>query len=207
MKKIYSAVLVTLLFVLLLLGTYWLHVTYLRVDVVLYSAVADGMLATLVAAGFLYLWRGFNIFNGFEKLELTLIWLLGGYIFAISIPTVIDRSLSFYILEKIQQRGGGIQLAKFEEVFTKEYVKEHRLVDVRLTEQQASGTIKIENGCVMLTSRGEKLASFSRFFRQNLLPKQRLLMGKYTDDLVNPFRHSEKASKYECKSIQVFELK
>jgi len=186
---------------------YWLHVTYLRVDVVLYSAIADSILATVIAAGFLYLWRGFNIFNGFEKLQLAAIWFLGGYIFSISIPTVIDRSLSFYILEKIQQRGGGIQLTKFEEVFTKEYVKEHRLVDVRLTEQQASGTIKIENGCVLLTSRGEQLASFSRFFRRNLLPKQRLLMGKYTDDLVNPFRHSEKASEYECKNTQASEIK
>jgi len=199
MKKIYLALLATALFICLLLATYWLHITYFRVDVVLYSAVADGVLAALVAAGFLYLWRGLNIFNGFEKLQLTVIWLLGGYIFAISIPTVIDRSLSFYILEKIQQRGGGIQLAKFEEVFTKEYVKEHRLADVRLTEQQQSGTITIQDGCVKLTERGVQLANFSRFFRKNLLPKQRLLMGTYTDALTDPFRNSQKAPNYECQ--------
>ncbi|WP_137890761.1 hypothetical protein [Ramlibacter sp. 2FC] len=198
MKKIYMAVLATALFVVFLLGTYWVHVAYFRVDVVLYSAIADGVLATAFAAALLFAWRRFNIFNGFEKLQLASIWLLGGYIFAISIPTVIDRSLSFYILEKIQQRGGGIKLASFEEVFTKEYVKEHRLVDVRLTEQQQSGTIKIENGCVKLTPRGDRLAEFSRLFRQNLLPKQRLLMGSYSDDLTNPFRISEKASNYEC---------
>jgi len=207
MKKIYFSLMATLIFILLLLSIYWLHVTYFRVDVVLYGAIADGMLATFVSASLLHRWRGFNIFNSFEKLQLALIWFLGGYIFAISIPTVIDRSLSFYILEKLQQRGGGIQLTKFEEVFTKEYVKEHRLVDVRLTEQQASGTIKIENGCVMLTPRGEKLASFSRFFRRNLLPKQRLLMGTYTDDLVNPFRNSEKAAEYVCETTQASKIK
>lgn len=38
------------------------------------------------------------------------------YGFAISVPTVIDRSLSMYILEKLQQRGGGIQLAAFDTV-------------------------------------------------------------------------------------------
>lgn len=199
MKKIYLALLATVIFISLLLGIYWLHVTYLRVDVVLYSAIADGMLATVIAAGFLYLWRGFNIFNGFEKLQLAVIWFLCGYIFAISIPTVIDRSLSFYILEKIQQRGGGIQLAKFEEVFTKEYVTEHRLVDVRLTEQQQSGTITIQDGCVKLTARGAQLASFSRLFRKNLLPKQRLLMGNYTDALTDPFRNSQKVANYECQ--------
>lgn len=114
-------------------------------------------------------------------------------------PTVIDRSLSFYILEKIQQRGGGIQLDSFEQVFTQEYLKEHRLVDVRLTEQQSSGTIMIQDGCVKLTERGKRLASFSRYFRQNFLPKQRLLMGEYTDDLTDPFRNSEKLFNYECQ--------
>jgi hypothetical protein len=198
MKKIFLALLATLLFICVLFSTYWLHVNYFKVDVVLYSSLADALMATALVSVPLCLWKRLNIFNHFEKLQLAFIWLLGGYIFAISIPTVIDRSLSFYILEKIQQRGGGIQFAKFEEIFTKEYVKEHRLVDVRLTEQQASGTIKIENGCVMLTERGTQLANASRFFRRNLLPKQRLLMGKYTDDLVNPFLHSEKASEYEC---------
>jgi hypothetical protein len=199
MKKIYLSLLATVIFILLLFSMYWWHVTYLRVDVVLYSAVFDGILAAVMAAGFLYLWRGFDILNGFEKMQLALLWLLGGYIFAISIPTVIDRSLSIYILEKIQQRGGGIQLANFEEVFTKEYVKEHRLVDVRLTEQQQSGTITVEDGCVKLTERGARLATFSRFFRMNLLPKQRLLMGEYTDTLTDPFRNSQKAVSYECQ--------
>lgn len=199
MKKLYSALLASTLFLFLLLSTYWVHITYFKVNVLLYSAITDGVMATIVTVVLLFLWRGFSLFNSFEKLQLAIIWLLGGYVFAISIPTVIDRSLSFYILEKLQQRGGGIQLAKFEEVFTKEYVKEQRLVDVRLTEQQESGTIRIEDGCVKLSQRGDTLASISLFFRHNLLPKQRLLMGKYSDDLTNPFRNSEKISGYQCR--------
>ena len=198
MKKCFLILLASALFLFLLLGTYWVRVTYFKVNVLLYSAITDGVMATIGAVVMLLLWPRFRIFNSFEKLQLAIIWLLCGYIFAISIPTVIDRSLSFYILEKIQQRGGGIQLAKFEEVFTKEYVKEHRLVDVRLTEQLESGTIKIDNGCVKLTQRGEALAAFSRFFRQNFLPKQRLLMGSYTDVLRDPFRDSEKDPDYKC---------
>ena len=197
--KFYRSLLATLFFLAVVVCTYYLHVTFFRVDVVFYSAIADGVLATAMSALVLFGWRYFAIFSAFEKLQLAFIWFLIGYILAISVPTVIDRSLSFYILEKLQQRGGGIQLAKFEEVFTKEYVKEQRLVDVRLTEQQESGTIKIENGCVKLTPRGNKLATFSRFFRQHLLPKQRLLMGKYSDDLTDPFRNSKRSSNYECK--------
>lgn len=197
--KYYKALLASMLFVAALLGVYYLHITFFKVNVVFYSAILDGVLATGVTAIILFGWRYFRIFNPFEKIQMIFLWLLAGYIFAISVPAVIDRSLSFYILEKLQQRGGGIQLAKFEEVFTKEYVKEHRLVEVRLTEQQESGTIIIQDGCVKLTERGRQLATFSRYFRQNLLPKQRLLMGQYSDDLTDPFRHSESQRRYECQ--------
>ena len=91
------------------------------------------------------------------------------------------------------------QLNSFEDVFTKEYAKEHRLVDVRLTEQLASGTVTIQDGCVRLTDWGTKLAGFSRYFRQNFLPKERLLMGEYTDALTDPFRYSDKTIDYECR--------
>jgi hypothetical protein len=95
--------------------------------------------AALTALG-LYTGWVFGCWASFERAQLLVIMLLAGYALAISVPTVIDRSLSFYILEKLQQRGGGIRYAAFEQVFTQEYLKEHRLVDVRLTEQLESGT-------------------------------------------------------------------
>jgi hypothetical protein len=198
MKLIRSGI-ATAIFVMLLFFIYYIHITYFSVNVVFYAAIADAVLATLIAGLILFLLTYFRHFNWFEKSQMILIWLLAGYAFAISVPTVIDRSLSFYILEKIQQRGGGIRLDSFEQVFTKEYVKEHRLVDVRLTEQLESGTIKIEGECVKLTEKGNTIAAFSRAFRQNFLPKQRLLMGKYSDDLTNPFRNSLSESDYSCR--------
>jgi len=194
-KKMFVA---SCLFVALLLLFYFVHIKFFRVDVVFYAAIFDGVLASIATAVILFGTRYFSDFNSFEKGQMTIIWILAGYAFAISLPTVIDRSLSFYILEKLHQRGGGIQLSSFEEVFTKEYVKEFRLVDVRLTEQQESGTIVIEDGCVKLTERGKRLAGFSMYLRRNLLPKRRLLMGEYSDDLTDPFSQSTKASDYEC---------
>ena len=185
-------------YLILLLSVYLIHVRFFRVDVVLYSALFDALLATVLAGGLLGIFKIFKIFSGFEKLQAMLVWLLLGYIFAISVPTVIDRSLSFYILEKLQQRGGGIKLASFEDVFVKEYMPEHRLVDVRITEQQQSGTIQVKNGCVLLTERGHTLATLSRFFRNHFLPKQRLLMGEYSSDLTNPFRNSSEHIDYLC---------
>lgn len=198
--KFIRALTASLFFVAVLLAVYHAHITYFKVNVVFYSAILDAVLAAGVAGAVLFGMRYFRALGGLEKAQLVVIWLLGGYAFAISVPTVIDRSLSFYILEKLQQRGGGIQQAAFEAVFTQEYMKEHRLVDVRLTEQLASGTIVIRNGCVLLTPKGRDLATFSRYFRLHWLPKQRLLMGQYNDDLTDPFRASGPAPSYTCGS-------
>ena len=197
--KFVAATVASLLFAALACAIYYVHIRFFTVDVVLYSAMLDVLIAAGVMTLMLFARQEFRRFRGFEKAQLGVIWLLAGSLVALALPTVIDRSLSFYILEKLQQRGGAIQAARFEEVFTREYVKEHRLVDVRLTEQQVSGTIVIDNGCVKLTPRGARLASFSRFFRTHLLPRQRLLAGSYSDDLTDPFRKSQTQVDYQCR--------
>lgn len=186
-------------FLVLVSLIYWCHVTFFRVDVVFYSALFDGVVAVAIMGVGIWRIRAFSLFGSFEKLQMFMIWSLTAYCLAISVPTVIDRSLSFYLLEKLQQRGGGIEQKHFAEVFTQEYLQEHRLVDVRLTEQLQSGTIRLVNGCVLLTPKGEWLASFSRHFRAHLLPKQRRLLETYSDDLVDPFRHSRSRVDYQCR--------
>jgi hypothetical protein len=197
--KYLKFVALTGLYVFLLATIYILHVHNIPVDVVFYSALFDGVLAALIALVLVLVFGWATGFSRFELAQTVCIWLLVGYAFAISVPTVIDRSLSFYILEKLQQRGGGIKLDAFEQVFTQEYVKEHRLMDVRLTEQQQSGTITIRNGCVSLTEWGQTIATTSRYFRNHFLPKQRLLMGQYSSDLTDPFRQSTQREDYLCK--------
>ncbi|MES9879202.1 MAG: hypothetical protein ABW117_19135 [Candidatus Sedimenticola sp. 1PA] len=197
--KLLTSLISLFIYVVLFFGVYYIHIAYFTVDVVFYSTLVDSIIAVVILTALFFLTGYFDAISGFEKSLVVVICLLSGYAISISVPTVIDRSLSFYILEKIQQRGGGIKLSRFEEVFTREYAREHRLVDVRLTEQQKSGTITIDNDCVKLTGRGHILADFSRYFRQNLLPKQRLLMGEYTDYLTNPFSDSKQTIDYACQ--------
>lgn len=199
MKRFLSALIASIVFIIVLLTVYVIHIKFFRINVIFYAAIGDAFIAAIVTAIIAWSTQCLSRLSNLERAQLLLIWLLLGYAFAISIPTVIDRSLSFYILEKVQQRGGGISLDAFEGVFTKEYVREHRLVDVRLTEQIESGTITIQNGCVILTSKGHHIAGFSRYFRQHWLPKERLLMGKYSDDLTDPFRNGADKIGYECK--------
>ena len=190
--------LVTVGFLLFFLLIHYVHFIYWYVDVVFYAALIDVLVAVIAMAFVLYFYPLFKVLTSWEKRLLVLLWLLMGYGFSISVPTVVDRSLSFYILEKIQQRGGGIKEGSFESMFVNEYMKEHRLIDIRLTEQLKSGTISINTGCVRLTKKGEFIAAISRYYRKSFLPKQRLLKGEYSDVLTDPFRSSSKVSDYMC---------
>ena len=167
--KIIAFLLSTMLFIIVFFTIYTIHIFQFKVDVVLYSVLIDEALA-IALMSILFCFT-FPIFTKTEKIMLLSIWFLSGYAFAITVPTVLDRSLSFYLLEKIQQRGGGIKIESFDEVFSIEYMTEHRLIDVRLTEQLSSGTIEIKDGCVLITRKGENLAAFSRYFRKIGSPK------------------------------------
>ncbi len=146
------------------------------------------MLAAAFVLGiYWFVWRPRSNVLVTEVFLATLTSLLLVVLYAVMGPTVIDRSLSLYIVEKLDQRGGEISEDKFDEVFVSEYLPEFRLVDVRLTEQVASGTAVIENGCVRLTKRGRSLAAFVRFYRRTFLPRKRYLRGEVTDQLTKPF--------------------
>jgi len=193
--KIFVALLI---FVLNICLIWTIQINLFKINVVFYSALGAVAIATSVQLIIFNTSKFFELFSPFDKFQHICCCIFIGYAIAISIPTVIDRSLSFYILEKLQQRGGGIQYGKFERIFTGEYIREHRLVDIRLTEQLESGTITLTDGCVKLTSKGQYFASFGRFFRKNFLPKQRLLLGEYTDQLTDPFTRSDLKPDYLC---------
>jgi hypothetical protein len=196
--KIFRAMAATALFVIVLLAVNVAHMRWFDVNVVFYASLLDAAIAVVITTVLLAL-TAFRAFNPFEKVQLIVVWALIGYAYAISVPTVIDRSLSFYILEKLEQRGGGIRKDAFDRVFTDEYMKEHHLVDIRLTEQEQSGTVVIQGGCVRLTPKGATLAGFSRFYRTHLLPKKRLILDSYTDALTDPFRDSAAQADYTCQ--------
>ncbi len=186
------------LYIGLLLAVYLIHARALRVDVVFYGALQDAGVALAITA-LLLLLPALRALSRLERAQLLAICALGGYAFAISLPTVLDRSLSFYLLEKLDQRGGGIRADALERVITDEYMAEYRVVDARLTEQLESGTIDIRAGCVVLTPKGQRIAAISSFARRHLLPRHRQLMGEYTDALTDPLAGSREGVDYGCR--------
>jgi hypothetical protein len=197
-----SAILTVITVYVVVFGSlHLLHFRWFTVRVVLYDAVLDAILAGLVVGLiFTVLIRRRSIITSAETILSMMVGFLFSVIYAIVVPTVVDRSLSIYILEKLVQRGGSIQQDAFDELLKLEYFSEHRLIEIRLTEALNSGTIIIENGCVKITRLGQQIAAFTRYYRTTFLPKHREIMGKYSDDLTDPFRNSKVSVPYLCKS-------
>ena len=140
------------------------------------------------------------IFNSFEFLLIMIVLILFGYSFSITLPAVIDRSLSFYFLEKIEQHNGAIKQASMRDIFIDDYIDEYKLIEIRITEQLESGTIKVVDSCIYLTQRGHMVAKFSNFFRKNFLAKNRLILEEYSNQLTDPLKKSQINKEYLCKN-------
>lgn len=177
----------------------WIHFQTLSVAVILYACILDTILASaLVLGAYRFFWWKRSVLlpteAGLTAIAANLLILL----YAVMGPTVIDRSLSIYIVQKIDMRGGRVAEAAMPDIFVKEYLPEFRLVDVRMTEQVQSGTVEIEDGCVVLTGKGRALSQFADFYRKNFLPKHRVLMDEVSGILTDPFRDTEAVVDITC---------
>src|SRR5215470_2851892 len=125
MRKLTSSSALILLLVAIFIAINVSHFRYLPVHVVLYDAVLDAIIATVFVA-LLYFWRlrAMLDLTIHESLLSCVIGLLLCLLYAVLVPTVIDRSLSIYILEKLDQRGGRIAQSAFDHILKEEFFPE-----------------------------------------------------------------------------------
>jgi small basic protein len=199
LRRVAAGIGLIALFLVTYLTVNFVHFRYFRVRVVAYDALLDVALAAALVGVAWFVVRRHLATTAFESVLFLTIGALLSAIYAIMVPTVIDRSLSVYILEKLDQRGGAIRADAFEDILVREFFPEHQLVAIRLTEQVNSGTVTLEDGCVRLTLRGRRIAYWTRFYRTTLLPRHREILGRFTDDLTDPFRRSEALAPFRCE--------
>ena len=113
------------LYVLLFLIVYLIHVNFLEINVIFYAAIFDATLSLILFAIIFFLTKWPNYYNTLEILQSFIIFLLIGYSLSISLPTVIDRSLSFYILEKISAHNGSIKSSAMRDIFINDYINQY----------------------------------------------------------------------------------
>ena len=189
-----------LLYLAIFLSIYLVHINFFAVQVILYSALLDSLIALIVFAALAFSLKHRFDLDFFESIVIMLLLSLIGYSLSLSLPTVIDRSLSFYFLEKIEQHNGSIEKASMRDIFINDYIDEYKLVEIRITEQLESGTIQLDGSCITLTKRGYLIAKFSNFFRKNLLANRRLILDDYSNHLTNPLGNSSVNKEYLCQN-------
>jgi len=198
MSRLLCAGLVSAACLLAFLIIHLVHFLFLPVHVVLYDALLDAVLAFAVT-GLLFAWLARRLpTSGLETALSLVVGFLVAVNVSVSVPTIIDRSLSVYILEKLVQRGGAIRQSALEDIIKHEFMKEYQVVDVRLTEQLNSRTISLKDGCIHLTPWGEHVARVTRLYRMALLPKHREILGRFDDSLTDPFRQPVDVVPFKC---------
>ena len=158
----------------------FLHVNFFQVDVILYAYIFNCILAIFIIFPFLIYKFGFNK----DLWYLVVIKFLIGISFSIYVPTVVDRSLSLYLVQKIYERGA-INSVEFRDIITNDYLRDHAVINVRIAEQIASGTVKYypENDCFQVTGVGKFVVRGADWFRKFFIPRYRLVGFDYSDSV------------------------
>lgn len=82
-------------------------------------------------------------------------FVLLAYAFVITIPSLLDRSISIYVIGTVAEAGtGGIAVEAIQESFLRGYVGGTQTVEKRLNEQLVTGNMMREGDRVVITPRG-----------------------------------------------------
>lgn len=128
--------------------------------------------AIILAIIFLALFR--KIKFAFEKLSLaardffpcllTAVFII--YSFHITFPSLIDRSISIYLLNQLAEEGGSASLSDLQQRFLNGYVSGVSVVCRRMAEQIETGNITHNGSIYSLTPRGQKTIQSLRAFAE-----------------------------------------
>lgn len=129
--------------------------------IVYYSGLRVVIYSTIVFCGTLWLLRrGLPLKTAWLNLQFVLpivvIKVLLGYSFVITIPSLLDRSISIYIISAVAQSGErGLTLPEIQQGFLRSYVEGTTTVEKRLHEQLVSKNFTERDGRYRITGRGE----------------------------------------------------
>lgn len=90
-----------------------------------------------------------------------------GSLYVVAVPTVIDRSLSIYILSKLELH----QAVTAEELgrsVQQDYFADYDVIPTRLEEQQISGNVASVNGSLAITVQGSRIVALTTWYKKLL---------------------------------------
>ncbi|AMK24023.1 MULTISPECIES: hypothetical protein [unclassified Sphingobium] len=82
--------------------------------------------------------------------------------FLITFPVTFDRSITMFLLARIERHDGALDTARLEQLYVREYLGDMRQIDRRVAEQTLSGNIRIDQGRIHITPQGRRLLAGGR---------------------------------------------
>ena len=82
--------------------------------------------------------------------------------FLIVFPVTFDRSITMFLLARIERQDGQLDAAGLEQVYVRQYLGDMRQIDRRIAEQSLSGNIRVDQGRIHITPQGRKLLDGAR---------------------------------------------
>ena len=82
--------------------------------------------------------------------------------FLITFPVTFDRSITMFLLARIEQHDGRLDMVGLQQLFVREYLGEMRQIERRVNEQSLSGNIRVEQRRIHITPQGRRLLAGSR---------------------------------------------
>lgn len=147
------------------------HFKMLGAKVILYTCIIDAILACVIQTIVM-----FFICKNDSKMVIALTaWstFLIIMLYSILVPTLVDRSLSIYVLRTVSRAEGSVKLADFDGLLQKGYFREMDVTNQRIIEQTASGTIIIKGEDIQLTRKGRLIISLAGIIERYFLPNDR----------------------------------
>lgn len=116
------------------------------------------MIALLVGSGLLFAWltSSSKTFASYIILGV-LLGAAGSYAFHITIPTLLDRSISMFILALLDSNN--LTMSEIQCNFVKQFVVKNEAIEKRVKEQIATENIRVEDGRLQITEQGKALTS------------------------------------------------
>ncbi|MGL6352155.1 MAG: hypothetical protein ACRC2U_20455 [Aeromonas sp.] len=82
--------------------------------------------------------------------------------FLVLFPVTIDRSVTVFLLARMERLDRPVSRQELEQIFYDQYIVQMQQVDRRLAEQRASGNITGSNEAAILTDNGRQFLNVSR---------------------------------------------
>ena len=117
-----------------------------KLEIIFYEGIVIILGITLISLLFKY----------FKHTHTYLTFFLFCYAFHITIPSLLDRSISLYILGLLHEEKIAT-LSELQNYYVSGFVYHNEAIEKRLNEQVRSGNINLANGNYLLTKKGESL--------------------------------------------------